>query len=331
MEEMQNYLSETFGETIRPKVMRDQSHKLPLYLQGNYDIYLANLSGNQIILAEVNTSATLTPDQLKKQGDQLEAYLNKPVVFVFEHMESWLRKRLIAKHVGFAEPFQQLYIPSLLLQLKNQSRSSGKPLDTNVLPSSYLSSPAQCLLLYHLQVEPLTEKSFRDLSDRLEYSSMTITRAVKELTAFNFAEVKGRKEKHLHFMHSDRQLWEHALPHLQSPVREFWFFDNISIDQSSCRISGDTALSAYTMLAETSEKSFSVGKDVFRGLRQQHKIDSLYKHSGPNKLEVWHYSPLLLSEASEADKLSVYLSKMHDTDERVQGALKELINSMVWL
>ena len=48
-------------------------------------------------------------------------------------------------------------------------------------------------------------------------------------------------------------------------------------------------------------------------------------------MERWHYAPGLLSSDGQAvDQLSLYLSLQHDPDERVQGALKELLETMVW-
>jgi DNA-binding MarR family transcriptional regulator len=325
MQELTQYLKDAFGEIIKPVQDREKTKNLPLYLKGNYDIFFVDIAGNKIILVGFKEQSSLTPDQLKKQAEQLSHYLNAPIVFVFHSLESWQRKRLIEKKIGFAEPFQQLYIPDLLLQIKDTKRR-----DLHFVPvSDKLQPAAQYLLLYHLQIGTLEDKKFQEIAGILQYSSMTITRAVKELAAFGLLKVKGSKEKSVNFNEHGRQLWEKALPHLDSPVREIWLSER-DISNKYTRISGDSALAEYTMLSETNQKCLAIGKDAFRVLKNQPSYKDLNKNYGDFKLEVWHYDPLLLSDTNEIDKLSLYLSTQHDENVRVQAALRELINEMKW-
>ena len=86
------------------------------------------------------------------------------------------------------------------------------------------------------------------------------------------------------------------------------------------------------MLAETKLKCWAVGKDAYRILRTQPSYKDLAKNYGDHKLEVWHYNPILLAPYStEVDKLSLYLSMRDEPDERVQGALANLVNEITWL
>ena len=56
-----------------------------------------------------------------------------------------------------------------------------------------------------------------------------------------------------------------------------------------------------------------------------------YVEDGAVVMERWRFSPGLLSSDGQAvDQLSLYLSLQHDPDERVQGALKELLETIVW-
>ena len=326
MQELTQYLKDTFGQNIKPVREKEKTKNLPLYLKGNYDLFLTDIAGNKIILVKFKDYAGLTPDQLKKQADQLSHYMNAPIVFVFDSLETWQRKRLIEKKIGFVEPFHQLYIPDLLIQIKETKRR-----DLPFIPvSDKLQPAAQLLLLYHLQIGTLENKKFQEIAGILQYSSMTITRAVKELVAFDLLQVKGSKEKLLSFNGHGRQLWEKALPHLDSPVKEIWLSDH-EISNKHCRISGDSALAVYTMLAETNQECLAIGKDAFRVLKNQPSYKDLNKNYGDFKLEVWHYDPLLLSDTNEVDKLSLYLSTHHEDDPRVQIALRNLIDEMKWL
>lgn len=326
MQELQQYLKDTFGENIKPVRESERSKSLPLYLKGNYALFSTNLAGNKIILVEFKQHTGVTPDKLKKQADQLRQYMNAPIVFVFDELESWQRKRLIEKQIGFAEPFQQLYIPELLLQLKETKRRNLPFIPT----TDKLKPAAQFLLLYHLQISSLEDRIFQEIAGILQYSSMTVTRAVKELAAFELLQVEGSKEKCFRFLSKGRQLWEKSLPHLDSPVKDTWLSDS-DISNKQCRLSGDTALAAYTMLAETDQKSKAIGKDAFRKLAAQPSYKQMNKKYGDHKLEIWHYDPTLLTNTSEVDKLSLYLSMRNEQDERVQAALQDLLNEMKWL
>ena len=47
-------------------------------------------------------------------------------------------------------------------------------------------------------------------------------------------------------------------------------------------------------------------------------------------IEIWKYSPLLLSETKVVDPLSLYLSMKDMEDERIQTSLEELLEKVEW-
>jgi hypothetical protein len=59
-------------------------------------------------------------------------------------------------------------------------------------------------------------------------------------------------------------------------------------------------------------------------------LNSLDKKFGDNRIEVWLYNPIILSGNKNVDKLSLYLSLKHEEDERIKGALEDLINEIQW-
>jgi DNA-binding MarR family transcriptional regulator len=322
---LQIYLFDTFGITSSLQAEKEKVKKLPLYLRGNYNLYSCTLYGQKVIWAEVKNLDVATPDQLKKQSQALQEILGQvPVVYVFDTLVPWQRKRLIEKKVGFAEPFRQLYIPELFTQIRDgYSKEKAK---TEV--GNQLKPPAQLFLLYHLQVQRLEGLLLQEIADLLNYSAMTITRTIKELYAHALLHVEGTKEKTVIFELQGKDLWEKALPLMVSPVRETWYTDDRP-NNIYTRIGGENALASYTMLAEPREHTIVIGKDTFRISKSQ--LGNLDKRYGLNKLEVWHYDPTLLSNRNEIDKLSLYLSIKDHEDERLQGVLKNMINEIVWL
>lgn len=324
MKALHDYLYDTFGITAAPQSEKEKAKRLPLYLRSNYELYSGSLSGQKVIWAEIKNPDAATPDQLKKQSLALQEILGHvPVVYVFDNLEPWQRKRLIEKKVGFAEPFRQLYIPQLFTQIRD-----GHGKEKGMTEAGHqLKAPAQFFLLYHLQVERLEGMLLQEIAGLLNYSAMTITRSIKELVAHALLRVEGTKEKTVFFDVYGKDLWKKALPFMASPVRETWYIDNQPHNEYT-RTGGETALAYYSMLAEPRQQTIVIGKDAFRISKPQ--LGKLDKKYGFHKLEVWYYDPAILSKGNEIDKLSLYLSLKNHEDERVQGALQNVINEIVW-
>ena len=47
-------------------------------------------------------------------------------------------------------------------------------------------------------------------------------------------------------------------------------------------------------------------------------------------LEVWSYSPKLFGKQGVVDRFSLFLSMREDNDERVQSALKDMMEQIEW-
>lgn len=327
MEATSKYLEEHFG--VVPKISplsKNELAQLPLYLRGNYVLYNGSIVDQNIIWAKVKSDGNYTPDQIKKQGQQLKQFLGLPIVFVFDEIESWQRKRLIERKISFVQPFRQIYIPELFLQLNDTIRSSENKKESR---SKYLTPPAQCVILYHLEVASLEKIPFQEIAKMVQYSTMTVSRIIKELHRFELVAIEGVKEKSIRFNSKGKDLWNNILPILSSPVREVWFTDQI-LNDNHFRIGGDTALSTFTMLSESNRKTYVIGKDEFRSMKTLGALKSLDKKYGDNRIEVWLYNPVILSENKNVDKLSLYLSLKHEEDERVKSALGDLINEIQW-
>jgi len=59
-------------------------------------------------------------------------------------------------------------------------------------------------------------------------------------------------------------------------------------------------------------------------------LNSLDKKFGDNRIEVRLYNPMILSGNKNVDTLSLCLSLKHEEDERIKGALEDLINEIKW-
>jgi len=332
MKQLFEYLNENFGLSTNADIFsKKKKSALPLYLQGSYDFYNGHIQETPIIWAKPLNDSDLTPTQLKKQADSLKNSLNSPIVFVFDYLDAWQRKRLIEKHIAFVQPSKQLYIPELFLELNDTIVKKSSPITQGspIAQDDYLKPPSQLALLYHLQVAPLTNLSFGAIARLLRLSTMTVTRIIKEFQSFQLVEVIGTKEKSLSFTCDGRALWDKALPFLRSPIRQTGFISE-GLPPGIFRVGGESALARYTLLAENEQPSYCIGKETLLALRKTDKIPSLTDKYRDYKIEIWHYDPILLSQKEEVDKLSLYLTLAGEKDERVMGALNDLITEMQW-
>ena len=85
------------------------------------------------------------------------------------------------------------------------------------------------------------------------------------------------------------------------------------------------AMGYYTMLAEPSTPHMAIDKVTARRNKVQ-----LNKEYGNIIVEIWKYSPSLLSGNGVVDRLSLYLCMKDNSDERIQIESDTLIDDMKW-
>lgn len=297
--------------------------KLPIYLNNAFKFHGAEIEGKMIVLAELLSIKNFTPDQLKKQKNQLEDYCNFPIVFLIEHIESYQRKRLVEKKIPFIVPGKQLYIPNLLIDLNEVTR--GNPANHR----EKLSPAAQFLILFHLQVANLNALQLKVIAKKIGYSGMSVSRAAKELMKFSLCNIIGTNEKKLEFISAKKEIWAKALGVATNPVKQKVFVNELPSTVQLLN-AGETAMEHYTHLNAGRTKTFAVSKEEFLSLKKKKLIKDVNPDEGNYLLEVWNYNPELLSSRKYVDILSLYLSLKDNSDDRIQIELEQLINKMKW-
>lgn len=313
---------EVFGIDLNftgmPKI---QGTALPFYIANEFNFWESNLIDKEIVFAEKITDEHFTPDQYKKQLELLERHFNKPVVFVLPYIEAYKRNRLIQKRINFVIANKQVFIPGLLIDIQEYKLRAQN--------TGYLKPVAQCLILYHLQKESLNNHTYKQLSTILQYPYLTITRAVENIKALNLCKIEGTKERKICFEKGKLELWEEALVFMKSPVIKKVFTDEeIADDLKIC--SNSNALAFYTDINDENQKYFAVHQDVFRKLMKEGEVKNAGDYDGKYCIEIWTYTPKILTNNEFIDPLSVYLEFKDNPDERVQLALKTIIQQQKW-
>ncbi|MEA1878448.1 MAG: hypothetical protein U9N86_16525 [Bacteroidota bacterium] len=322
MEDTINYIKEIFGIDINiVETQKNQIGSLPFYIVNDYIFWDVILFGRNTVFASKKSREHFTPDQYKKQLELLEQNFKIPVVLVLPDIEAYRRNRLIQKHINFVIANKQIFIPSLVIDLKEYTFKARK--------KKYLQPAAQCLILYHLQTEQLNHYNYKQLSDALGYPYLTITRAVKNIQDLELCKVEGTKEKTICFEISNTELWEKALTFMKSPVIKKVFINN-EIGDSLAYISNINALSYYSNLNDEKQIYLAVHQDIFNKLRKAGEIKDTNDFDGKYCIEIWKYPPAILANNEYVDPLSLFLEFRNDIDERIQMSLEQIIENQKW-
>lgn len=291
------------------------SDTIPVAITQNFKLYKGALFGCTVIFAFANGGNDTTPAMLKRTFNLIENKCGCPVILVAENIASYNIGRLVAQRSNFIVPKKQMFIPSLLIDLK-KSKTKGADIKETIPPI------AQCMLLYNLEVKSIDRCEAIDLMDIFQVSYATINRSLRWLSENVLVSLEGKKTKEVRLVYYGRELWENALPLLVSPLDKTVFSDIIPEKSLEC---GINALSEYTMINKESVNMVAIDKT---GIQQSGIATD--KEYGTCRIEVWKYDPKLLSHTGTVDKLSLYLSLKDNQDERVQIELDNLINDMKW-
>jgi len=336
MKETLSYIHETLGiqPTVTP-IVKDYLDRLPMYINETFKLYSINLFNTEIILAELKNEDELSIHQTEKQVQQIKSLLNLKVVVVLKNIQAYNRKRLIEKDINFIVPGKQMYMPDMLIDLRESFvHPRVKQKNETLLPS------AQFVLIYHIihrnQQWKLKEHPFKEIARKLGYTPMAITNAIDNLKYHNLIDVQGEKEKFMRFRYERKELWNIAMEQnlLVNPVIKTVFVDEKPKDLFLLH-SNASALPEYTDLNPSRQEYFAIEKTVFYGLQKSNALLNPNESEGRYALEVWKYNPLTLAEKlpndrAVVDPLSLYLSVKESRDERIQIALEQILEKFIW-
>lgn len=320
---IREYLNETLGIEVSP-VKWANSRRLPLFLRDGYAYFEVSVLSTPCLLMCDEGHDARSPATVRKHIEQVRAKWEGDIVYVRDQLAAYERKRLIEQKVPFIVPGNQLYLPTLGIDLREHFRTRHQTAPT-------LSPAAQAVVLYLLLRADQEVHTPAELADRLGYTKMSMSRAFNELEAEDLGDVamQGR-QRCLTLGMSRRDLWQKSLPLLRSPVKQRQRL-HAKLSDAPWVTAGLTALAHYSMLAAPQTTTVATTTKQWKQLRQ--KFDwKPAAASDPDALEVelWSYEPKLLATDNVVDRLSLYLSLKDDDDERVQGSLEEMMEGIPW-
>lgn len=328
MKGLATYIENTLGISLNLNPFhKNETSKLPMYLNQAYRWHKAELMGKLCVMAEIDDNS-FTVAQIEKHFAQVRNTMGLPVIGLFKQLEAYNRKRLIEKKIAFIVPDKQLYIPDFMMDLKEYRAVTRK--------KETLEPTAQLLLLYHIlnkheDKQPET-KTFKELAILLDTNPMGITRAVDNLKYHDLIEVTGDKEKRIRFILAAGELWQEAEKRhlLINPVLKIVYVDEIP-KGVNLLYSNASALPEYSNMNPSRQEYYAIEKSIFYGLQKSNALLNANAYEGMYCLEVWKYNPNILTQNTSAvDPLSLYLGLMDNPDERIEMALTHIIEEFTW-
>lgn len=319
-----SYLREVLGLELQ-LCYWNTSATFPHHLKAAYTFESCEILGKSFVLF-YSQDPELTPGAIEKHLEWVESKTGVRGVFVADTLESYNRKRLIERKIPFIVPKNQLYLPDLALDLREHLKKAKKTVEK-------LSPASQVIVLSFLlgRLKDASRLSPTGLAKQFPYAKMSMSRSLDELRLLGLVQTTGEgRNAYSQFVCSGLQLWQQATPFLRSPVNKRVYLDELF--HQLCFKAGEFALDEMTMLVSRRETWAVTSKEWkdLQGKDDIHIIPKVSKDMAHAELEIWSYAPNLLSDGPLVDPLSLALSLRHNTDERVEMAVDELLHQMTW-
>ena len=303
------------------KMSKSELKGLYLDLLLGFDYYRVKFNNDIFCLLKSKRESKEAPTVYKKLSKSIENILEKPVVFLFDSLEYYERNRMIGKEVYFVVSDKYAFLPYLIINAKpEKSKHTNK-----------LSPAAQYLLLFHLQTNGIDNWSINQIKTHIaDYNYIALTRAVVclENAGLCRTEKGSKKEKHIIFDCSRKELWEKAQPFLISPIKKILYCDTLPKgDFIQSRVS---ALAHYTNINPDDCTSLALTDKEYRNIEAQLKTYGLNPIEGRVCIEIWQY-PAITNGAllkNYVDKLSLYLTLKDEKDPRLEKELELMITDL---
>ncbi len=305
------YLEETLGIKVRYHEWKG-TKTLPFLIVERYNFKQVELDDIHALFMYVKGSMDSIAS-VKKHVLRVREKSEFPVVLVLNECLPRQRKSLIHARIPFVMENKQIYLPfmgSVLEEKYSCEEQAGRK----------LSPAAQVVFLYFLYCKTV-RLPMKEVENSLNFSAMSITRAVKQLEQLNI--ITTYKEGVNKIIFADclgKELFEKADPWLQSPVRHKVYVNEKDVKDHWLQ-AGYQALSECSMLGAPRWSVYAV-KTISGINYEEERMDDRQV-----EVEVWSYDPEMLADSAHVDILSLYESLKEDPDERVQGAVEEMMSS----
>lgn len=308
------YLNKVLGIKVS---YEDREFKhLPNFIVTRYHLQMVSMNGRKVVFLYPKTELEHI-EVLKKHIARIRENENLPVVLVLKELSYRQKEYLIREKIPFIVEGKQIYLPFMAVYLQERCNAE-KSTRKEMLPS------AQMLLLHFIY------KGARDLSTsqaakELELTPTSISRASRQLEEMGLLRIrKIGVQRIMQSEDSPETLFQRAEEKLLNPIKRTVYIPKEFVGKDLLE-SGYSALAEYSMLNAPNVKCYAV-----ESISQWNDVitNSLQSSQEQVAIEMWRYNPRKLSNGDVVDELSLALALREDTDERVEEAVKEMLNEL---
>lgn len=316
--ELKNYFNGLIGIPDSFKVIRPLNipEGLPRLYANQYKLKAIEVLKQPFTLV-IPTGEIIEVRKILLHIESLKKTTNRPLILLFKSLKGHQRKTLISHRINFMELTGNIYLPDALLILQKAKE------EIEEYPNQ-LSQWAKIATLKQLIYNNLNDKTISDLAEEFKISKMHASRLTQELKNSNLVKIETiGVTKKINFL-PKAELWKKALTFIQTPVIKKIYTD---VKPKLTKIAGLTALGELTMLDGRGYTTLAMGKKEYLDIKAQ--LLPVEKENAKYCIEIWDWSPEILTDKNTVDPVSLYLSLKDSDDDRIQIALKELINEVI--
>jgi DNA-binding MarR family transcriptional regulator len=292
----------------------------PREIASRYALFEASIGGHSCALALPHSAAT--PDQVAHNINLFGRELGKLTIYTPTEMTSADRSRLIQRSVPFVVPGNQIYIPELALDLRETFR---RPI--TVYKAGL--SPVSQAVLFHVALAGADETTPSQIASGLDYTPMSVGRALDELAARGLGKVERRGREKVFLLSNRREVIKDARPLLLPPFRGVYA---VRFRQRRPKMlqAGETALATLAGIRIDAPLTFAIPSPGRTEYFNQHGIEDIGDIDAADALiETWRYDPAILSKGPCVDPLSLYAQYWQDTNPRLAEAAEKLMTKVL--
>lgn len=329
------YIESSF--LINTKILQEVDDHLPFQLKKNANLCIVSIDDREFMVLTIDDPALLISNNLLHLK-RLEFKSDLPLIIVTSKLTVELKNISKQLKKGLIIPDRYISMPSLMLQNETKDIITERWVDTE---NNYGIIPSY-LLTYYLSGYFDDGFNSIDILALLGVSKMAFSRAVKELLSHELiSETSYGRSSHFQFTESRKRIWNQNR-HRVSPLSTgFIPVRNETLKAEEVFLSGESALSKYTLLGSPSRpflaKSLTNKDRYMRPITPAamkgdyfFKIlnileDAKYYHThmeGFAMLQVFPYQPVI--ENGALNKVFLLFSRFNTTDLRVKSSYSEL-------
>ncbi len=308
------YLDKVLG--IKASYEDREFKHLPNFIVTRYHLQMVSMDEQKAVFLYPKTELERI-EVLKKHIARVQENENLPVVLVLKELSYRQKEYLIREKIPFVVEGKQIYLPFMALYLQERCNAE-KNTRKEILPS------AQMLLL-HFIYKGARELSTSQIAKELELTPTSISRASRQLEEMGLLHIrKIGVQRIIQSEDSPETLFQRAEEKLLNPIKRTVYIPKEFVGKDLLE-SGYSALAKYSMLNAPNVKCYAV-----ESISQWNDVitNSLQSSQEQVAIEMWRYNPRKLSNGEVVDELSLALALRENTDERVEEAVKEMLNEL---